>query len=139
MSYPLGVWQAMLATVYVADKVQLGQYEFVPTNRIAADLAVPASSLARLLNGLRRAGIIETREGAQGGVRLAIPAEQVTLLDVVDAIEHRLPLFRTDAPVGVTGDTPTRRQQALREALAGAESALRLALEEVTIATISIS
>lgn len=139
MTYPLGVWQAMLATVYVADKVRQGQYDFVPTSRIATDLAVPASSLARLLNELRRAGVIETREGAQGGVRLAIPVEQVTLLDVVDAIEHQLPLFRTDASIQVTGDTPTRRQKALREALAAAEGAMRRTLEEVTIETISSS
>jgi len=137
VSYPLGVWQAMLASVYVADKVRLGEFEFVPTSKLAEDLDIPAPSLSRLLRSLNRAGIIETREGSRGGVRLAVPPEQVSLLSVVDAIEQRLPLFRTDASPAVTGATPTRRQKDLRKALDDAEQAMRSSLEGVTIADIS--
>lgn len=137
MSYSLGVWQAMLASVYVADKVRLGEFEFVPTGQLAEDLGIPAASLSRLLGNLNRAGIIETREGARGGVRLAIPPDEVTLLAIVDAIEQKLPLFRTDSTVRVTGTTPTRRQAALRAALNDAEQAMRSSLGEVTIDTIS--
>lgn len=138
MSYPLGVWQAMLATVFIADKVKLGKYDFVPTNQIAEDLAIPRPSLARLIRELNRAGIVETREGARGGVRLAVPPDQVTLLDVVEAIQQQRPLFRTDAAPAVTGATPTRRQAALRTALSAAEQAMRSNLE-VTIDKISNS
>lgn len=137
MSYSLGAWQAMLATVYVADKVQLGEFDFVPTSRLAKDLDIPAPSLARLLRSLHRAGVIETREGARGGVRLAVPADEVTLLAVVDAIERDLPLFRTDSAPRVKGTTPTRRQAALRKALGNAEQVMRSSLGEVTIADIS--
>ncbi len=137
MSYSLGVWQAMLATVYVADKVRLGQFEFVPTSKIADDLGIPAGSLSRLLRSLNRAGIIETREGVQGGVRLATPPDRVTMLDIVDAIEQQLSLFRTDSTGGITGVTPTRRQRALRRALGEAERAMRASLGEVTIDQIS--
>ena len=137
MSYSLGVWQAMQATVYVADKVRLGQFDFVPTSRLAEDLGIPAPSLARLLRSLNRAGIIETREGARGGVRLALPPDQATLLSIVDAIEQTLPLFRTDSAPRVTGATPTKRQAALRRALERAELAMRSSLEEVTIDAIS--
>lgn len=129
MSYPLGVWQAMLATVFIAEKVSLGEYDFVPTSQIAADLNIPTPSLARLLRELNRAGIIETREGARGGVRLALPPDRVSLLDIVDAIEQRRALFRTDAAPAVTGETPTRRQVALQSALSAAERALRQELE----------
>ncbi len=138
MSYPLGVWQAMMATVFIADKVKLGEYDFVPTNQIADDLAIPSPSLARLIRELNRAGIVETREGARGGVRLAVPPDQVTLLDVVEAIQQQRPLFRTDAAPAVTGATPTRRQEALRTALSAAEQAMRSNLE-VTIDKISKS
>lgn len=137
MSYSLGVWQAMLATVYVADKVRLGQFEFVPTSKLADDLGIPAPSLSRLLRSLNRAGIIETREGSKGGVRLAVTPEQVSLLAVIDAIEQRLPLFRTDSAPKVTGKTPTRRQADLRRALDEAELAMRTSLEGVTIADVS--
>ena len=136
MTYSLGVWQAMMATVFVADKVRLGEYEFVPTSRLADDLDIPAPSLSRILRSLNRAGIIETREGARGGVRLALPPDQVTLLQIVDAIEQQRPLFRTDASPAVTGETPTMRQKALRSALDGAEDSMRTGLE-VTIASIT--
>ena len=139
MSYSLGVWQAMLASVYVADKVRLGEFDFVPTSRLAEDLGIPAPSLARLLRSLNRAGIIETREGARGGVRLAVPPDQVTLLSIVDAIEQKLPLFRTDSALRVTGATPVKRQASLRAALDGAEQAMRSSLEEVTIEAISMN
>jgi len=137
LSYSLGLWQAMLATVYVADKVRLGVHEFVPTSRVADDLDIPAPSLARLMRSLNHAGIIETREGASGGVRLSMPAEKVTLLDLLEAIEQKLPLFRTDGEPRVQGVTPTMRQAALRGALADAEAAMRSTLQEVTIADIS--
>lgn len=137
MSYSLGLWQAMLATVYVADKVALGVHEFVPTSRVADDLDIPAPSLSRLMRSLNHAGIIQTREGANGGVRLAVPAEDVTLLDLLEAIEQKLPLFRTDAEPRVQGVTPTLRQAALRDALSDAEAAMRSSLKEVTVADIS--
>ena len=136
MTYSLGVWQAMLATVYTADKIRLGEYDFVPTSRLATDLGIPAPSLARLLRSLSRAGIIETREGAHGGIRLAVPPDEVTLLDVVEAVEQRRPLFRSDAAPAVSGTTPTRRQRALRSALGSAERAKRRELE-VTIEEIT--
>lgn len=137
MSYPLGVWQAMLASVYVADKVGRGDFDFVPTSRLAEDLDIPAPSLARLLRSMNRAGLIETREGSRGGVRLAVPADQISLLDIVEAIDQSSPLFRTDSTPAVTGATPTRRQRALRRALGEAEAAMRSTLQEVTIESIT--
>jgi Rrf2 family protein len=137
MTYPLGVWQAMMATVYVADKARLGDLDFVPTRRLSEDLAIPAPSLSRLLRSLSRAGLIETREGARGGVRLARAADQISLLDIVEAVDQIAPLFRTDAAPAVTGETPSRRQRALRDALAGAEAAMRSSLEGVTLESIS--
>ncbi|MGA7688894.1 MAG: Rrf2 family transcriptional regulator [Jiangellales bacterium] len=136
MTYPLGVWQALLVSVYVADKVRLGEYDFVPTSRLAEDLSIPAPSVARLLGRLSRAGLIETREGAGGGVRLASAPEQVSLLGIVEAVDPGS-LFRTDSVPAVTGPTPTRRQQALRGALAGAEDAMRSTLEGVTLAALT--
>jgi Rrf2 family protein len=137
MSYPLSIWQSILATAYVADKVQLGVFEFVPTGQIAADLGIPAPSLARIMRSLTGSGIIETREGAKGGVRLAIAPEKVSLLAIVDSVDSGRGLFRTDSAVNVSGPIPAKRQTAIREALSGAEERLRASLEEVTIADIA--
>jgi Rrf2 family protein len=55
--------------------------------RIAADMAIPERFLPRVLRALARAGLIEARTGRAGGYRLARPAAELSLLDVIDAIE----------------------------------------------------
>lgn len=137
MTYPLGVWQAMLACAYVADKAALGDDEFVSTGRLAADLGLPAPSAAALLRRLTAAGIIETREGSRGGVRLARGPQSITLDDVVGAMQQARPLFATDHRIQVSGPTPARRQKQLRTALQGAEEALHESLREVTLADLT--
>ena len=137
MTYPLGVWQAMLACAYVADKAALGDEEFVSTARLAADLGLPTPSAAALLRRLTAAGIIETREGSRGGVRLAREPESITLDDVVGAMQQARPLFATDHRIQVSGPTPARRQKQLRTALQGAEEALHESLREVTLADLT--
>ena len=137
MSYSLRVWQALMAGVYVADKVRQGAHDYVPTARIAEDLGIPSPSLARILGSLHRAGIVATKEGAGGGIRLAVPPEQVTLLDIVDAVDQGGPLFRTDSQPAVDGPTPGRRVAALRAGLNGAQEAMREHLQGITLAEIS--
>ncbi|MCU0279077.1 MAG: Rrf2 family transcriptional regulator [Candidatus Nanopelagicales bacterium] len=137
MTYPLGVWQAMLTCVYVADKARLGDSEFVSTSRLAADLGLPAPSAAALIRRLTAAGLIETREGARGGVRLAREPQQITLDDVVNAMQQARPLFTTDHQLQVSGPTPARRQKQLRKALQNAENSLHESLREVTLADLA--
>lgn len=133
MSYPLGVWQALLAVVYVADKARLGDLEFVPTATVAEDLGIPTPSLARLLRALAAAGVVETREGARGGVRLASRPDRIAILDVVEAVDPRESLFRTDAAPAVAGETPARRQAAIRGALDDATLAFKQRLAATSI------
>ncbi|MBZ0275852.1 MAG: Rrf2 family transcriptional regulator [Anaerolineae bacterium] len=70
MSYSHGFTQALYLMLYVGDKIEQGMYEFIPTQKISEDLNIPPSSAASILSRLNRAGLIETREGAGGGVRL---------------------------------------------------------------------
>lgn len=55
--------------------------------RIAADMAIPSAFLAHVLGDLVRAGLISGTTGRSGGYRLARPAGEIDLLQVVDAIE----------------------------------------------------
>lgn len=59
----------------------------VPADKLAAAYDLPPAYLGKQLQALRRAGITESAPGRAGGVRLARPADKVTLLDVVVAIE----------------------------------------------------
>ena len=63
----------------------------------ARDLAefqgVSPSLVAKVFTKLQRAGLVESVEGKKGGYRLARDAAQISVLDVVDAIEGDKPLF----------------------------------------------
>ena len=133
MSYSRGYSQAILVVVYVADKIRQELYEHVPTHAIAASLGIPTPTTAKILHALARAGIVETREGSKGGVRLAVAANKVTFSDVFDALENRRPLFQTHTNVRAKGERPTRAQRAIREALGEAERSMRARHAETTI------
>ena len=69
-------------------RCQAGQ--MLRTKEIAAALGVSAAHLAKVLQRLGRAGLIEAVRGPRGGNRLVRPAASVTLLDVYEAIEGHL-------------------------------------------------
>jgi Rrf2 family protein len=59
----------------------------LPAARLAEYHGVPAPYLAKSLQALTRAGLVESTTGRQGGYRLGRPATDISLLDIVEAIE----------------------------------------------------
>lgn len=57
------------------------------TRHIAAKTKVPGAYLAKVLQSMRRAGLIHSRRGVGGGVSLARPASKISLMEVIDAVE----------------------------------------------------
>lgn len=75
------------------------------TARIAEVTRVPAGYLSKVLQGLGRAGIVVSNPGRSGGFRLTRPAEEIRLLDVVNAVD---PITRiTKCPLGIESHDPT--------------------------------
>jgi Rrf2 family protein len=66
----------------------------LPAARLAEFHGVPAAYLAKHLQALAAAGIVESVPGRRGGYRLARPAADVALVDVVDAVEGGGAAFR---------------------------------------------
>ena len=66
----------------------------LPAAKLAEYHGVPAAYLAKHLQALSRAGILESVQGPRGGYRLARPAPTITVLDVVEAIDGDEPAFR---------------------------------------------
>jgi Rrf2 family protein len=66
----------------------------LPAARVAEFHGVPAAYLAKHLQALAQAGVVEAVAGRNGGYRLARPAQEITLLDVVQAVEGASPAFR---------------------------------------------
>lgn len=66
----------------------------VPHEQIARDVALPANYLSKILNQLRKSGIVESRKGWGGGSRLVPGAAERPLVDVVR-------VFEGDRPAGI--------------------------------------
>jgi len=57
------------------------------TSQIAEEKSIPPSFLAKIISQLSIAGLIHTSRGARGGVSLARSPEQISILEVVEAID----------------------------------------------------
>jgi Rrf2 family protein len=75
---------AVRAMVYLA---QLEPNDRAATGKIAREKSIPPSFLAKIVSQLSVAGLLQTSRGAHGGVSLAKPAETISLLDVIEAID----------------------------------------------------
>jgi Rrf2 family protein len=68
------------------------------TQQIASQTRVPAGYLSKVLQALARAGLVEGQRGSGGGFLLARPVQDVTVLDVINAVD---PLQRIEhCPLG---------------------------------------
>lgn len=80
---------ALRAMVYLA---RLGPEERAATKKIAEVQKIPPSFLAKIISQLSIAKLIDTSRGARGGVMLARPAKDISLLEVVEAIDGPIAL-----------------------------------------------
>lgn len=74
----------------IAATLQLAKNEGdspVPCNQIAAEGKMPERFLLQILRSLVTAGILKSTRGVVGGYALNKPAEQITLLDIMEAVE----------------------------------------------------
>lgn len=64
--------------------------KLIPTKIISLNQAIPEVFLKKTIQLLAHTGLISTQRGTEGGVRLAIPADRITIADIVTAVEGRL-------------------------------------------------
>jgi Rrf2 family protein len=70
----------------------------VKAERIATAQGIPLNFLENILGELRHAGIVRSHRGAEGGFRLAKPAAQLTVADIIRAVEGPLASVRGGPP-----------------------------------------
>jgi len=75
---------AIRAVRYLAKQ---GSNQRVATSIVAREMKIPASFLAKIISQLSIAGLLHTSRGARGGVSLAREPKDISVLDVVEAID----------------------------------------------------
>ena len=75
---------AVRAVLYLS---RLGPDQRAATSQIAEVQQIPPSFLAKIVSQLSVAGLLQTSRGARGGVSLARTPDQISLLEVVEAID----------------------------------------------------
>ena len=112
---------ALRAVVHLADQAPRAR----TTDQIAAVTRVPKAYLSKVLQSLCRAGIVHSQRGSGSGMTLTRPPEELTILEVVNAVEP-IGRIRT-CPLGLTAHgmrlCPLHRR--LDNALALVENAFR--------------
>jgi Rrf2 family protein len=113
----------------------------VPAATLAEFHDLPAPYLAKALQQLARAGIVSSVPGRGGGYRLARAAEEITLLDIVDAVDGNEQAFRC-TEIRRRGPSAVPRKFysprcGIAAAMWEAEQAFRDSLATVTIAAIA--
>jgi Rrf2 family protein len=102
--------------------------------RIAAAQGIPRNFLENILSDLRHAGVVRSQRGAEGGYWLARPAEEITIADVIRAVEGPLATVRGSRPEEATY---TGAAEGLQNVWIAVRASLRSVLEHATLADVA--
>jgi Rrf2 family protein len=106
----------------------------VKGERIAQAQEIPLKFLENILLELRHAGIVRSQRGVEGGYWLARPPEDVSLAEVIRAVEGPIANVRGVGPQDVEYGGAAGR---LREVWIAVRASLRSVLEETTVADLA--
>jgi Rrf2 family protein len=101
---------------------------------IASAQGVPLRFLENILLELRHARLVRSQRGAEGGYRLARPAETITLADVIRTVEGPIASIRSERPdeLSYAGTAVP-----LRDVWVALRANMRAVLEAVTVADVA--
>ena len=94
---------------------------------------LPAKFLGAILNDLRRAGIVASLRGSEGGYRLARPPQQITAADVMRALDGPLADVRGLRPEAMSYEGAAEH---LQEVWVAVRASIRGVLERVSLADV---
>jgi Rrf2 family protein len=118
----------------VIELAQSSQASPRKVDAVAQAQGIPVSFLENILTQLRSAGIVRSQRGPEGGYWLAKPPDEVSLAQVIRAVEGPL--------VGVRGQRPEEIEysgsaESLQQVWIALRTNLRKVLEQVTVAQVA--
>ena len=105
----------------------------VKGERLSSSQEIPLKFLENILIDLRHAGLVRSQRGAEGGYWLARAADQITVGEVIRAVDGPLASVRGEAPEDLTYDGAAEH---LRTTWIAVRASLRSVVDEVTLADV---
>jgi Rrf2 family protein len=105
----------------------------VTAESLATAQGLPPKFLESILNDLRRAGLLLSQRGAEGGYRLSKPAKEISIADVIRPLDGPLAEVRGLRPEAASYEGSAEH---LRDVWVAVRASLRQVLEQVSIADV---
>jgi Rrf2 family protein len=106
----------------------------ISAESLATAQGIPQRFLENILSDLRHAGLVASVRGADGGHKLARPAAEVTVADVIRAVDGPLAAVRGERPEAVAYAGPA---EPLQRVWIAVRKSLRDVVEHVTLADLA--
>jgi Rrf2 family protein len=106
----------------------------IKAEALAKAQQIPINFLENILGDLRRAGVVATQRGQEGGYRLARPAKEISLADIIRPLDGPLAAVRGVRPEALEYVEPT---EYLQQVWIAVRANLRSVLESVTLADVA--
>ena len=123
--------------VVVMAQMAHGRDEMRTAPQISQDTGVPQPTVAKLLNALARENLVSSQRGAAGGYALSRPAEEITVAEIIQALEG--PIALTACVDGSGDNCGSEPLCPMRGNWDKVNRAIHHALSGVTLADMSLS
>jgi Rrf2 family protein len=123
--------QANYATRAILHLARAGKHDRVATSAVAREQQIPAAFLIKIISQLTNVGILQTARGRRGGVSLAREPRDITLLQVVEAIDGPI---RLNECVTANGTCPFEGDCPMQPVWCDAQKELKARLGSTTFA-----
>lgn len=133
MSYSLGYTQSIALLISIGGQTCIKGVQWVSASFLSKEMTIPRPTVVNLLGKLIAAGLIISKEGSQGGVRLNRAPEKISLLDIFEAVELKKSLFRTDYSPEVENEIMVKAKGKVLNSFDKAEASMKQALSEVCL------
>ncbi len=120
---------ALMAMKHLADEAHRGGGS-ASAKDVAYSFGIPPEALAKILQKLARAGLLQSQQGTNGGYRLARPAHTISAFEVIQAIDG--PLFITSC-ITVRGECGQSDRCNIREPLRKVNESIEAVLKRIKI------
>jgi len=133
MAYSTALSQGISILLYIHVLSEENCSNYLSTKLISEQLNIPVPTTVKVIRNLNNAKLTMAKEGAKGGILLAQPLSEITMLDVFLAVEPGKDLFKVHTDVTLQGQDVDDVKEKIIHHLEGAEIAMQNYLKEIRL------